>query len=115
MAVEVCLKLQNLTQIICTGDCVILLINFVLGDLGRNLVEMIFLELESENLFWTSLELKFTLDAKIVQVCDFGLSRLKHSTFLSSKSTAGTVSHRHFWFNIVHSCDFSFVCCRFNF
>lgn len=26
-----------------------------------------------------------------VQVCDFGLSRLKHNTFLSSKSTAGTV------------------------
>lgn len=25
------------------------------------------------------------------QVCDFGLSRLKHHTFLSSKSTAGTV------------------------
>lgn len=25
------------------------------------------------------------------QVCDFGLSRLKHNTFLSSKSTAGTV------------------------
>ncbi|PNY12824.1 serine/threonine-protein kinase CTR1-like protein [Trifolium pratense] len=25
-----------------------------------------------------------------VQVCDFGLSRLKHNTFLSSKSTAGT-------------------------
>lgn len=25
-----------------------------------------------------------------VKVCDFGLSRLKHSTFLSSKSTAGT-------------------------
>jgi serine/threonine protein kinase len=24
------------------------------------------------------------------QVCDFGLSRLKHNTFLSSKSTAGT-------------------------
>ncbi|ONL93808.1 Serine/threonine-protein kinase EDR1 [Zea mays] len=28
-----------------------------------------------------------------VKVCDFGLSRLKHSTFLSSKSTAGTVSN----------------------
>lgn len=27
-----------------------------------------------------------------LQVCDFGLSRLKHHTFLSSKSTAGTVS-----------------------
>lgn len=26
-----------------------------------------------------------------LQVCDFGLSRLKHNTFLSSKSTAGTV------------------------
>lgn len=26
----------------------------------------------------------------VVKVCDFGLSRLKHSTFLSSKSTAGT-------------------------
>lgn len=26
-----------------------------------------------------------------IQVCDFGLSRLKHNTFLSSKSTAGTV------------------------
>ncbi|XP_022719233.1 serine/threonine-protein kinase EDR1-like isoform X1 [Durio zibethinus] len=26
-----------------------------------------------------------------VKVCDFGLSRLKHNTFLSSKSTAGTV------------------------
>lgn len=25
-----------------------------------------------------------------MQVCDFGLSRLKHNTFLSSKSTAGT-------------------------
>ena len=25
------------------------------------------------------------------QVCDFGLSRLKHHTFLSSNSTAGTV------------------------
>lgn len=25
------------------------------------------------------------------QVCDFGLSRLKHHTFLSSKSTSGTV------------------------
>lgn len=28
----------------------------------------------------------------IMQVGDFGLSRLKHNTFLSSKSTAGTVS-----------------------
>lgn len=28
------------------------------------------------------------------QVCDFGLSRLKHNTFLSSKSTAGTVRRR---------------------
>ena len=27
-----------------------------------------------------------------VQVCDFGLSRLKARTFLSSKSAAGTVS-----------------------
>lgn len=26
-----------------------------------------------------------------LQVCDFGLSRMKHHTFLSSKSTAGTV------------------------
>lgn len=26
----------------------------------------------------------------VVKVCDFGLSRLKHNTFLSSKSTAGT-------------------------
>ncbi|MCO5550891.1 hypothetical protein L7F22_004385 [Adiantum nelumboides] len=26
----------------------------------------------------------------VVKVCDFGLSRMKHSTFLSSKSTAGT-------------------------
>ena len=26
------------------------------------------------------------------QVCDFGLSRMKHSTFLSSRSAAGTVS-----------------------
>ncbi|XP_002962883.2 probable serine/threonine-protein kinase SIS8 [Selaginella moellendorffii] len=26
----------------------------------------------------------------VVKVCDFGLSRIKHSTFLSSKSTAGT-------------------------
>ncbi|KAJ6832820.1 serine/threonine-protein kinase EDR1-like [Iris pallida] len=26
----------------------------------------------------------------VVKVCDFGLSRLKHHTFLSSKSTAGT-------------------------
>lgn len=29
-----------------------------------------------------------------IQVCDFGLSRLKHNTFLSSKSTAGTVRIR---------------------
>lgn len=29
-----------------------------------------------------------------LQVCDFGLSRLKHNTFLSSKSTAGTVRIR---------------------
>ncbi|XP_021907744.1 probable serine/threonine-protein kinase SIS8 [Carica papaya] len=28
----------------------------------------------------------------VVKVCDFGLSRMKHHTFLSSKSTAGTVS-----------------------
>lgn len=28
----------------------------------------------------------------VMQVGDFGLSRLKHNTFLSSKSTAGTVS-----------------------
>ena len=28
------------------------------------------------------------------QVCDFGLSRMKHNTFLSSKSGAGTVSSR---------------------
>ncbi|KAJ6868439.1 hypothetical protein NC651_033492 [Populus alba x Populus x berolinensis] len=28
----------------------------------------------------------------VVKVCDFGLSRMKHSTFLSSRSTAGTVS-----------------------
>lgn len=34
------------------------------------------------------LKLEFTL---LVQVGDFGLSRLKHNTFLSSKSTAGTV------------------------
>jgi serine/threonine protein kinase len=27
-----------------------------------------------------------------VKVCDFGLSRLKHNAFLSSKSSAGTVS-----------------------
>lgn len=27
----------------------------------------------------------------VVQVCDFGLSRLKHNTFLTSKSSAGTV------------------------
>ncbi|XVE53904.1 hypothetical protein DITRI_Ditri03aG0039600 [Diplodiscus trichospermus] len=27
----------------------------------------------------------------VVKVCDFGLSRMKHHTFLSSKSTAGTV------------------------
>lgn len=26
----------------------------------------------------------------VVKVCDFGLSRIKHNTFLSSKSTAGT-------------------------
>ncbi|EEF29894.1 map3k delta-1 protein kinase, putative [Ricinus communis] len=26
----------------------------------------------------------------VVKVCDFGLSRMKHSTFLSSRSTAGT-------------------------
>ncbi|GMP72348.1 hypothetical protein CsSME_00030427 [Camellia sinensis var. sinensis] len=26
----------------------------------------------------------------VVKVCDFGLSRMKHNTFLSSKSTAGT-------------------------
>lgn len=30
-----------------------------------------------------------------LQVCDFGLSRLKQGTFLSSKSTAGTVSNWH--------------------
>lgn len=30
------------------------------------------------------------------QVCDFGLSRLKANTFLSSKSTAGTVSFLSF-------------------
>ncbi|XP_042488189.1 probable serine/threonine-protein kinase SIS8 isoform X3 [Macadamia integrifolia] len=28
----------------------------------------------------------------VVKVCDFGLSRMKHNTFLSSRSTAGTVS-----------------------
>lgn len=28
----------------------------------------------------------------VVKVCDFGLSRMKHHTYLSSKSTAGTVS-----------------------
>lgn len=28
-----------------------------------------------------------------LQVCDFGMSRMKHHTFLSSKSTAGTVMH----------------------
>lgn len=33
------------------------------------------------------------LDVSIhIQVCDFGLSRMKHNTFLSSRSTAGTVS-----------------------
>ncbi|XP_019057946.1 PREDICTED: serine/threonine-protein kinase EDR1-like isoform X2 [Tarenaya hassleriana] len=30
----------------------------------------------------------------VVKVCDFGLSRMKHSTYLSSRSTAGTVSGR---------------------
>ncbi|XP_050899067.1 probable serine/threonine-protein kinase SIS8 isoform X2 [Lathyrus oleraceus] len=30
----------------------------------------------------------------VVKVCDFGLSRMKYSTFLSSRSTAGTVSYR---------------------
>jgi serine/threonine protein kinase len=28
----------------------------------------------------------------VVKVCDFGLSRIKHNTLLSSRSTAGTVS-----------------------
>ncbi|EMS55011.1 Serine/threonine-protein kinase CTR1 [Triticum urartu] len=32
----------------------------------------------------------------VVKVCDFGLSRIKHNTFLSSRSTAGTVTdHVH--------------------
>lgn len=35
-----------------------------------------------------------------LQVCDFGLSRLKHNTFLSSKSTAGTV---RIWENLYRS------------
>lgn len=35
-----------------------------------------------------------------LQVCDFGLSRLKHNTFLSSKSTAGTV---RIWENLCYS------------
>ncbi|KAJ0715938.1 putative protein kinase TKL-CTR1-DRK-2 family [Helianthus annuus] len=29
----------------------------------------------------------------VVKVCDFGVSQMKHHTFLSSKSTAGTVSY----------------------
>ncbi|KAJ0667744.1 putative protein kinase TKL-CTR1-DRK-2 family [Helianthus annuus] len=29
----------------------------------------------------------------VVKVCDFGMSQMKHHTFLSSKSTAGTVSY----------------------
>lgn len=33
----------------------------------------------------------FLLPLLDLQVCDFGMSRLKHHTFLSSKSTAGTV------------------------
>ncbi|TKY61054.1 Serine/threonine-protein kinase EDR1 [Spatholobus suberectus] len=33
----------------------------------------------------------------VVKVCDFGLSRMKHSTFLSSRSTAGTVSYHNFY------------------
>ena len=34
----------------------------------------------------------------ILQVCDFGLSRLKANTFLSSKTAAGTVSFESFFF-----------------
>lgn len=33
----------------------------------------------------------------VVKVCDFGLSRMKHHTYLSSKSTAGTVSYYLKW------------------
>ncbi|XP_057422709.1 serine/threonine-protein kinase CTR1-like isoform X2 [Lotus japonicus] len=35
-----------------------------------------------------------------VKVCDFGLSRLKANTFLSSKSAAGTL-----WYNLVGACN----------
>uniref|UniRef100_A0ACD5ZRE8 Uncharacterized protein n=1 Tax=Avena sativa TaxID=4498 RepID=A0ACD5ZRE8_AVESA len=35
----------------------------------------------------------------VVKVCDFGLSRIKHNTFLSSRSTAGTVSDMD-WKNV---------------
>ena len=48
---------------ICIGDCILLVL----------------LDLRTAFLF------------PVLQVCDFGLSRLKHHTFLSSKSTAGTV------------------------
>jgi serine/threonine protein kinase len=32
----------------------------------------------------------------VVKVCDFGLSKMKNKTFLSSRSTAGTVSSNDF-------------------
>uniref|UniRef100_A0A0A9DR24 non-specific serine/threonine protein kinase n=1 Tax=Arundo donax TaxID=35708 RepID=A0A0A9DR24_ARUDO len=35
----------------------------------------------------------------VVKVCDFGLSRMKHSTFLSSRSTAGTGKKGNFLFS----------------
>lgn len=41
----------------------------------------------------------------VMQVGDFGLSRLKHNTFLSSKSTAGTVS---FLFLLFYKTNYDF-------
>uniref|UniRef100_A0A803NAD7 non-specific serine/threonine protein kinase n=1 Tax=Chenopodium quinoa TaxID=63459 RepID=A0A803NAD7_CHEQI len=35
----------------------------------------------------------------VVKVCDFGLSRMKHSTYLSSRSTAGTVGYVVGWWD----------------
>ncbi|KAL0429538.1 UNVERIFIED_CONTAM: putative serine/threonine-protein kinase SIS8 [Sesamum radiatum] len=42
----------------------------------------------------------------VVKVCDFGLSRMKHSTFLSSRSTAGTEKDKLCFFASYLQCMF---------
>ncbi|GMP37372.1 hypothetical protein CsSME_00009082 [Camellia sinensis var. sinensis] len=54
--------------------CVFLQVSFLIGCFGQALKTLNLLVDKN----W------------VVKVCDFGLSRMKHNTFLSSKSTAGT-------------------------